>query len=115
MRIEQLEAELTTALLERTSLNSFSELLSFTESDDSRLLYKAIFALYRLFTVALASPFYSKPQSSEVLKVTKWLDIKIDNFTDVLSNLLHHEVADIRVRRASSYSILNAHKDFLPS
>lgn len=98
MDVEELESQLTSGFAEGSSLNSLRDLLSFTTSDDPQLLYKSIFALYRVFTVGLKSPYYSHRKTVEIVGVQKWLEECLEEFVELLTKLLAHSSVDIRVR-----------------
>lgn len=97
MTIEALEAQLTRAFAESSSLNKLPELIALARSEDPRIVYKAAFALYRVFAVALASPYYAPRASSETIQVRKWIEQRRTEFVKILGSLLFHQTPDLRV------------------
>jgi len=96
MDVNDLEVHLTRALATSSPLNLLPELVARATTDDTRALHKSLFALYRVFTVALSSQYYAQSTSSAVTEVRKWLEQHIENYTDTLVSLLDHPSADIR-------------------
>lgn len=97
MSIEALETHLTRALKEFSSINRLPELLALAQSEDPRVVYQATFALYRVFAVALVSPYYAARATSEMAQVRKWIEQQLEEFLKVLCGLLCHPTIDLRV------------------
>ena len=96
MKVEDLEAHLTQAFVDRSPLNLLPELIACAKTHDARTLHKALFALYRVFTVALGSRYYAPSATSAVSEVHRWLEQHVEEYVNTLISLLDHSSVDIR-------------------
>ena len=96
MKVEDLEAHLTQAFVDRSPLNLLPELIACAKTHDARTLHKALFALYRVFTVALGSRYYAPSATSAVSEVRRWLEQHVEEYVNTLISLLDHSSVDIR-------------------
>ncbi|KAH8106522.1 CBF-domain-containing protein [Phellopilus nigrolimitatus] len=102
------KAELTAALASNASLNPLADLLHIASStSDPNVALKAIFALYRLFTLCaqkgLLSAGANAQQQPARKAVRAWVAARLDAFADLLCALLKD---DEKTLRTSSLKIL---------
>jgi len=96
--IKELEAEITTAVTNNTSLNSLLDLLNLSqETSLAADLSKIIYSLYRIFIVIISSEKLSPGGSDAAKQVRKWLWERLDTFVKLLVGLLQDEEPVLRV------------------
>jgi U3 small nucleolar RNA-associated protein 19 len=100
-QIESLEGDLKHAIENSSSLNALADLLKEATKNkmQPRLRHKAIYALYRVFSLLISTNWYhssSRPsQKNQVIR--KWLVERLDQYLELLSSLLEHTELTIAV------------------
>jgi len=97
-RIKKFEDEITSAIVENSSLNKISDFISFffdlVDPHDSS---KGIYALYRVFVSVILNGNLS-PGGDDTAKMVKaWLWEKLMSYVDFLGGLLQDEEKFLRV------------------
>lgn len=99
--IATLEATLTDAISEGTSLNPLADLLAIATDTgcEPDVTLKAIFALYRLFTLIIKKGLMRTGSDEEAVKAVRaWVNGRFTAFTDFLCGLLSDREQILRVR-----------------
>jgi len=96
--IKQFEDEISSAIVENSSLNKIADFLSFLfDLVDPHDLSKGIYALYRVFVSVILNGKLS-PGGDDTAKVVKaWLWEKLMSYIDFLGGLLQDEEKFLRV------------------
>ncbi|KIM21765.1 hypothetical protein M408DRAFT_300994 [Serendipita vermifera MAFF 305830] len=93
-RIESLEQELQTAIETSASLNSLADLLKVAKKNKKQplMLHKAIYALYRVFSLLISANYYHSPSrpSEKELIVRRWLVERLDQYLELLASFSEH-------------------------
>ena len=100
-KIVKLEEDLTTAIQDGSSLNALAALLTAAKRsiDHPQRLHKALYALYRVFSLLIAEQrFHSARPSEQEMVVRKWLLQRLDQFLDFLPTLFESSEPLISVR-----------------
>lgn len=96
--VKELEAEITTAVTNNTSLNSLLDLLNLSQEISLAAdLSKIIYSLYRIFIVIISSEKLSPGGSDAAKQVRKWIWERLDTFVELLVGLLQDEEPMLRV------------------
>lgn len=106
--VEELEKAITAALANNASLNPLADLLHIaSSSSDADIVLKAIFALYRLFTIASQKGILTAHEKEESGRrtVRAWVAARLDAFANLLCELLQDEEKTLRVRLCTVYSL----------
>src|SRR5260221_6045535 len=97
-RIKKFEDEITSAIVENSSLNKISDFISFLfDLVDPHDSSKGIYALYRVFVSVILNGNLS-PGGDDTTKIVKaWLWEKLMSYIDFLGGLLQDEEKFLRV------------------
>ena len=99
--IASLEALVTDAISKGASLNPLADLLLIAADDEGEadVVLKAVFALYRLFTLIFKKGLMvAGPEEEAAGKVVRtWVTARLSTFAEVLCGLLADEEAILRV------------------
>lgn len=98
--VADLEKRLTEALSSNASLNPIADLLNtVSTAADAEVTLKAMFALYRVFTLVIQKGILSStPEEDADRKAVRlWTSSKLDAFTSVLCDLLSSSEKTLRV------------------
>ncbi|KII84320.1 hypothetical protein PLICRDRAFT_118099 [Plicaturopsis crispa FD-325 SS-3] len=98
-QIQALEAEITTAVTQNTSLNPLADLLGLAlKTTDAHDVSKAIYALYRVFVILITDGKLDAAGADEQAKIVRtWLWGRLDSYTEFLQGLLRDEEKMLRV------------------
>lgn len=98
--IRALETSISNAIRDGTSLNPFADLVDLAcASSDPKTVHSAIYATYRV-TVQIAQSGKlngRRGASEETELIRKWLEAKVNDFTDLLAGLIGDEEKALRV------------------
>ncbi|KAL5522419.1 hypothetical protein ACEPAG_8435 [Sanghuangporus baumii] len=98
--IVDLEKSVAAALESNSSLNPLADLLHIASSThDADVTLKAVFALYRLFTLIVNNGIldFSDDEDTGRRTVRSWVLARLDAFTDLLCRFLQNEEKTLRV------------------
>jgi len=122
--IQRLEALLLEAVSEGTSLNPLVDLLDVTRDvGDPHLLFKCIYALYRVFASIIDTRMLVPTPDAEAKVVRAWIWERFNIFTDMLVGLMNDSEKSLRVSivqyahpgyRSSSLDLCGANSLFPP-
>lgn len=104
--VADLEKRITEALSSNASLNPIVDLLNtVSTASDAEVTLKAMFALYRVFTLVIQKGILSSvpDEDADRKAVRLWTSSKLDAFTSVLCDLLSSSEKTLRVG-VSDYS-----------
>ena len=112
--ISDLEKSVAAALESSSSLNPLADLLHIASSThDVDVAIKAVFALYRLFTLIIEKGILRLPsdEDSGARAVRSWVLTRLDAFADLLCRFLQDEEKTMRVRGDSmvDWRLLTGH------
>ena len=97
-RIQHLEKLLLEAVSERTSLNPLIDLLDVAKNaKDPHLLFKCIYALYRVFTSTIDAGMLLPSPDPCTNVVRAWILERLSLFTDMLVGLMSDSEECLRV------------------
>ncbi|CAG7849953.1 Uncharacterized protein C1604.06c [Serendipita indica DSM 11827] len=92
--IQEIENSLQAAVSQGSSLNRLSDLLEIAEKngEDPKVLHKALYALYRTFSLLISKNWFHSPQapSEKAQIVRQWLFKRLDQYLGILFALLDH-------------------------
>lgn len=98
-RIQHLEKLLLEAVSERTSLNPLVDLLDVAKNArDPHLLFKCIYALYRVFASTIDAGMLVPSPDPTAKVVRAWIFERLSLFTDMLVGLMSDSEEYLRVR-----------------
>jgi len=96
--IQRLEKLLLTAVSERTSLNPLVDLLDAArDAGDPHILFKSIYALYRVFASVIDTGMLVPTPDTGVKAVRTWIWERLNVFTDMLVGLMSDSEKSLRV------------------
>ena len=100
LKIQNLEAQLTAAVTNKSSLNPLADLLEVAHNTiQAALLSKAVYALYRVFVVIISAGLLHGPTADETAKAVRtWLNERLQSYTQLLTGLMKDEEPTLRVR-----------------
>ncbi|KAG8947482.1 hypothetical protein FRC04_010663 [Tulasnella sp. 424] len=95
-----LESAVSNAIRDGTSLNPFADLVDLaTASSDPKAIHSAIYATYRAtVTIAQSGKLDGRRGVSEETElIRKWLEARVNDFTDLLAGLMKDEEKALRI------------------
>jgi hypothetical protein len=96
--ISDLEKSLIEAVTTNASLNRLLDLVNLLERPaDAHGTSKAIYALYRVFTVIIATGKLTIPGGGDAKLVRTWIWDRLNSYVDFLASLLKDEEKSLRV------------------
>lgn len=98
--VASLEAAVADAISKGASLNALADLLAVAADVEAEAdsVLKAVFALYRLFTLILKKGYMTiGPEEEASRKVRTWIIARLATFAEVLCGLLADEETTLRV------------------
>ncbi|KAJ3534709.1 hypothetical protein NM688_g7095 [Phlebia brevispora] len=103
--IKSLEEQLIAAVSSKSSLNALADLLDITSNEaDAQTVFKAIYALYRVFVVIITNGLLLNVSGTdETRTVREWLQEKLRSYVELLTGLLKDEESMLKT---SSLKIL---------
>jgi hypothetical protein len=97
-RIQRLENTLLEAVSEGASLNPLVDLLdSAKDAGDPHLLFKSIYALYRVFSSIIDARMLVPTPDADAKVVRIWISERLNIFTDTLVGLMSDSERSLRV------------------
>lgn len=116
IQISNLESTLKAAIQNPSkgkSLNSLVDLLSLTqnlaENGSGKEISQSIYALYRVFSLLLQSPFMSASEGDEGKIVKSWVTERLNEYVELLGGILQdNEEFELRVGLSSNRSYQSA-------
>ena len=104
-RIQRLENLLLDAVSEGTSLNPLVDLLdAANDAEDPHLLFKSVYALYRVFASIIDIGMLVPTPDSGARVVRTWIWERLNVFTDLLVGLMSDSEKSLRVSAAFQYN-----------
>jgi U3 small nucleolar RNA-associated protein 19 len=108
-RLKQLEDRLTVSISANTSLNPLADLTSLAASlDHPRLVLKAIYAIYRVFILAISKGYLETSTDEQVKVVRTWLFERLDEYTRFLCGLLKDDESLLRVCPSATFDNISS-------
>ena len=96
--IKDLELQITAAVVNNASLNPLSDLLDIAQNvSDAKDMSKAVYSLYRMFTVIVSSNKLAPGGGDAAKIVRKWVWERLDAYVNLLLGLLQDEEPTLRV------------------
>lgn len=99
-KIEDIENTVANALTSNASLNPLADLLHIaSSSSDADIVLKAVFSLYRLFTLIVQRGILAVNEDEDIERksVRNWVAARLESFADLLCALLQDEEKTLRV------------------
>jgi U3 small nucleolar RNA-associated protein 19 len=104
--IRRLENLLLEAVAERTSLNPLVDLLDAAKNaDDPHLLFKCIYALYRVFASTIDAGMLVPTPDPNAKLVRSWIFERLNIFTDMLVGLMSDSEEHLTVKLPLSQNL----------
>ncbi|TCD67592.1 hypothetical protein EIP91_012222 [Steccherinum ochraceum] len=109
--IQTLEAQLTAAVSNKTTLNPLADLLDIAQNaTEPSVLSKAIYALYRVFVVIIAAGMLSGPAGDDTAKaVRSWINERLQSYAQLLVGLLKDEEKALKTSALTILMSLQKH------
>jgi U3 small nucleolar RNA-associated protein 19 len=105
-RIAELESALTAAVASAGSLNPLADLLATaTSASDAQVVLKAVYALYRIFVLAINGGRLNAG-GDEGKVVRTWIWERLNGYVDLLCGLLKDDEKTLRVCAWCSFHLL---------